>query len=73
MQTYVFFYPVTSSTSASGGVGGFWFAPGASGTASGSFSFPGLNPYDLSSLEFRCGDSATYQTETTCDGYAIKK
>lgn len=110
VEVQLFFYPVTSSTSASGGamtslgyngggtkkdlarmsadgtrglvvhlsmlsggVGGFWFAPGASGSASGSFSFPGLDPYDLSSLEFRCGDSATYQTETTCDVYAIKK
>lgn len=64
---------VVHLTMLSGGVGGFWFAPGASGSASGSFSFQGLDPYDLNSLEFRCGDSATYQTDTTCDVYAIKK
>ncbi|MGM9578345.1 MAG: hypothetical protein ACI3VS_03075, partial [Evtepia sp.] len=50
-----------------GGVGGFWFAPGASGTSSGTFRVTSVTAADLTSLTLACG-SAAFQSGT---GWAL--
>lgn len=56
-----------------GGVGGWWFAPGASGVSSGSFQVPGVTAADLAALTLACGSSATYQSGTSCSLYGVAK
>lgn len=56
-----------------GGVGGWWFAPGATGTTSGSFRVAGATAAALETLTLGCAGSVTFQSGTTCTLYGIKK
>lgn len=57
-----------------GGVGGFWFAPGAAGTSSGTFRVTSVTASGLTSLTLACGSSSvTYQSGTSWALYGVKK
>lgn len=56
-----------------GGIGGWWFAPGATGTASGSFRISGVTAGDLATLTLACAGSVTFQKGTGCSLYGVKK
>lgn len=55
-----------------GGVGGFWFAPGATGTSSGTFRVTSVTASGLTSLTLACG-SAAFQSGTGWALYGVKK
>lgn len=54
-----------------GGIGGWWFAPGGSGTTNGAFQLPGVTSAQAATLTLTCGGSATYQSGTSCQAYGI--
>lgn len=56
-----------------GGVGGWWFAPGGTGTTSGSFRVPGVGAADLASLTLACVGAATFRKGSGVSLYGIKK
>lgn len=56
-----------------GGVGGWWFAPGMTGTSSGGFRVPGVTAENLTQLNVQCGGTATYQRNTSYSLYGVKK
>lgn len=54
-----------------GGLGGWWFAPGGSGTISGAFQLPGVTASQATTLTFTCAGSAAYQSGTSCQVYGV--
>lgn len=56
-----------------GGIGGWWFAPGGTGTTSGAFQLPGLTPTQTTTLTLACTGSATYQSGSECQVYGVMK
>ena len=54
-----------------GGIAGWWFAPGGTGTASGAFQVSGVTAETITSLALTC--SAAFQSGTACTLYGVKK
>lgn len=55
-----------------GGIGGWWFAPGGTGTT-GAFQLPTLTQTQATTLTLTCADSATYQSGSECQVYGVMK
>lgn len=49
-----------------GGVGGWWTAPGGTGTTSGTFRISNVTAEDIATLTLGCAGSASFASGTTC-------
>lgn len=55
-----------------GGLGGWWMAPGGTGTTSGTFRVSGVTAADVTALTLGCAGSAAFASGTTCTLCGVK-
>lgn len=55
-----------------GGLGGWWMAPGGTGTTSGTFRVSGITAEDMTALTLGCAGSAAFASGTTCTLCGVK-